>query len=143
MVFQQEHLDIIQSALSGGIPVEVTKEQKGKYWNITDVKFPNAPVKSQNQQESPAKVEKVESPAPQNNPLKNAVENSRNRPFAVSYAKDVLVAKIQAGLVKEITQVEVDKTIHLAKEFLKFMDNNYMVEVAKTLGAVEVEDLPF
>jgi hypothetical protein len=134
-VFKKEFYDILMIALKANAQVEVTKEQNGKYWNIIEVKLVS-PKTQETPQDAPQGQTK-----PVSAQTKGIIPESRNKSFAIAYAKDVMVAKITAGLIKEINKVEVDKCIKLAEEFRAYMDGEpNIVKVAKEHGAVEVEE---
>jgi hypothetical protein len=96
----------------------------------TPTSYPKPPQES---------VQSKSSPVPAQ--TKGIIPESRNKSFAIAYAKDVMVAKITVGLIKEINKVEVDKCIKLAEEFRAYMDgDNHLVEAVKKMGGQVEED---
>ena len=134
-VFKKEFFDILSVALKANAQVEVQKEKQGQYYNIVEVKLvspktPEPPQESVQAKSSPVTTQ-----------TKGNVQDTRNKGIALSYAKDILVAKIRAGIVKGVDKPEVDKMFKLADECVAYMDGEpNIVKVAKEHNAVEVEE---
>ena len=69
-IFNNEHYATLLKAKQDGKSVSVTKEQKGKYWNITELKITD---------ESPSEaVQSKSTPSGESKPGRVAVEDKRN-----------------------------------------------------------------
>ena len=112
--FDASYLEIFQDAIAHSLPVEVTKEKKGQYWNLTGVTLLDKPTLLEVAKELGAVPEKEYlEQAKRHPPLPVSDEYSRTkmRSMSISYAKDLCCAG----------KIEISQMSAYADKFLEYI----------------------
>ncbi len=113
-IFDEAMVKDIGQAIEGGCSVEVKKVKNGNYWNVTEITV----LQKELETEKPALVQEAEKLGAKLEKV-TTIGEGKNRSFALSYAKDIVIATLNKDLLKEkITE----KTIEFAKKFEKYLE---------------------